>query len=116
MCYYFEKTFLGHSQCPLNYHPDAQVDVRPGHGEPPVHGGGTADPQLVPVARLHAAPLEGVSKLAAATAGPAGLGPVAHDGAHRLRGGHARLPPTPGTTIFRAAVRYHHGPQKRALL
>ena len=81
---------------------DAEVDVRAGDGEPPVQRGGAAGAQLVPVARLHAAPLQGVPQLAAAATGPAGLGPVAHDGTHRLRGRHAGLPLASGIVSFSA--------------
>ena len=83
---------------------DAEVDVRAGDGEPPVQRGGAAGAQLVPVARLHAAPLQGVPQLAAAATGPAGLGPVAHDGTHRLRGRHAGLPLASGIMSFSALI------------
>ncbi len=62
---------------------------------PPVHGRGAPGAQLLPEPGVPAAAQQGLSQLAAAAAGASRLGPVAHDGAHRLLRRHPGIPAAP---------------------
>lgn len=73
----------------------AKVNLRAGCGKPQLHRGGAAGVELIPEPGVHAAPQQGVPKLAAAAAGPPGLGQVAHDGDDRGVSGSAGIPPAP---------------------
>lgn len=68
-----------------------QVGLGPCGRQPPVHGRGAADPELVPESGVPPAPQQGLQKLAAATAGQARLGPLADDGSDRVLGRNSRI-------------------------